>query len=341
VAFTSFPFSSSPLSTEAQYALTASRWGNDGVHTDDLTSTALKVTANGTSSVSIAAGSGFVNGATVINDGPYSLPVVSNSGGTSARKDLVVLRYDASADAITPVYKTGAASAPALTNSPETGVVEIPLAECTVAAGASVVVSSAVVDRRWGVGRPVAYGMPGARRPSRRGQVLVEGNDLYLGDGTAWNYVGTAGPQSWSTYTPVWSAGSTTVNWGSGSQNTGRYKLFGKTCHLTIQVIPGGNPPGYEDPLQVSLPFACHNSIRQLFTVTFTSSNGEGSGVGLAMTYPSESTTKISRIRFPVSSGSSGSPGAEVINSVNMLTNEPFNIRDGDVLTISGTYELA
>ncbi|MEV5429117.1 hypothetical protein [Streptomyces sp. NPDC052701] len=341
MAFTSFPFSSSPLSTEAQYALTASRWGNDGVHTDDLTSTALKVTANGTSSVSIAAGSGFVNGATVINDGPYSLPVVSNSGGSSARKDLVVLRYDASADAITPMYKTGGANAPSLTNSPETGVVEIPLAECTVAAGASVVASGAVVDRRWGVGRPVAYGTPGARRPSRKGQLLVEGNDIYLGDGTAWNYVGTAGSQAWSTYTPVWTAGSTTINWGSGSQNVGRYKLFGKTCHVKIQIIPTGNPPAYDDPIQVTLPFAAQSIMREVFNVWFTSDNGEGSAVGAAVIFPTEGTSRISRIRFPLSSGTSGTPGAETINSVNLLTNEPFNIRNGDCITISGTYELA
>ncbi|WP_432101028.1 hypothetical protein [Streptomyces sp. WAC 04229] len=341
MAITSYPFSSSPLVTEVQYALTASRWGKDGVHTDDLSSTALKVTANGTSSVSIAAGSAFVNGATFENDAAYSLSVTSNSGGSSARKDLVVLRYDASSDSIAPVYKTGGTSAPGLTNSSGTGVVEIPLAECTVAAGASVVASGAVADRRWGVGRPIAYGTPGARRPSRRGQLLVEGNDIYLGDGAVWNYVGTAGSPTWGTYTPVWTAGSTPINWGSGSQNIGRYKRDGKTCHVTIQLIPKGNPAGYDDPLQVNLPFACHNTVRQLFAVAFTSSNSEGSALGTATTYPTESTTKIARIRFPVSSGSSGVPGAEVVNTVNMLTNEPFNVRTDDVLTISGTYELA
>jgi hypothetical protein len=169
----------------------------------------------------------------------------------------------------------------------------------------------------------------------------VEGNDVYLGDGAAWNYLGSAGSPAWASYTPVWTAGSTTINWGSGSQNTGRYKLDGKTCHVTIQLIPKGNPSPYTDPIQVSLPFACHSVVRQLFTVTFTSSNGEGSAVGTAMTFPTESTSKIARIRFPLSSGTSGTPGVAAINSVNMLTNEPFNVRTDDVLTISGTYELA
>ncbi|MGW3153998.1 hypothetical protein [Streptomyces sp. NPDC001089] len=342
MAITSYPFSTSLLQTEAQYALTASRWGNDGVHTDDLTSTALKVTASGTSSVSIAAGSAFVNGATFENDSAYSLAVTSNSGGSSARKDLVVLRYDASADAILPAYKTGGTNPPGLTNSPGTGVVEIPLAEVTVAAGASVVASGAVVDRRWGVGRPVAYGTPGSRRPSRRGQLLVEGNDIYLGDGVTWNYVATAGAPAWNTYTPVWNAGSTTINWGSGSTNLGRYKVSGKTCEVKIQLQPTGNPPAYDDPIQVTLPSAAQGLMREVnFNVVFTSGNGEGSANGTAMTFPTESTAKIARIRFPLSSGASGTPGAEVVNTVNMLTNEPFNIRSGDVLTISGTYELA
>ncbi|MFE7029441.1 hypothetical protein ACFU9Y_03960 [Streptomyces sp. NPDC057621] len=330
MAITSYPFSSSPLATEAQYALTASHWGNDGVHTDDLSSTALKVTANGTSNVSIAAGSAFVNGATFENDAAYSLAVTSNSGGSSARKDLVVLRYDASTDSIVPAYKTGGTSAPGLTNSPGTGVVEIPLAETTVAAGGSVVVSGAVVDRRWGVGRPVAYGTAGSRRPSRKGQLLVEGNDIYLGDGAAWNFVGTAGDPAWGTYNPVWTAGADTINFGSGTSK-GRYKVIGKTCFLEIQVIPSTNPGLDTDSLNVTLPMAAKGVARDLFTVHLESSNGEGAWNGVAMIFPTTSLTRIARIRINTATG----------QARNMLTNEPINFRNDDILTISGFYEIA
>ncbi|MER6236547.1 hypothetical protein AB0I87_13595 [Streptomyces sp. NPDC049952] len=340
MAFTSYPFSSSPLSTEAQYALTASRWGNDGVHTDDISSTTLKVTANGTSNVSIAAGSGFVNGATVQNDAAYSLSVVSNSGGSAARKDLVVLRYDASVDSILPVYKTGGTSAPTLTNSPGTGVVEVPLAECTVAAGSTVVASGAVVDRRWGVGRPVSYGTATSRPPSRKGQLRVEGNDIYLGDGSGWNFVATAGDPTYKTYTPVWTAGSTTINWGSGSQNIGRYQVLGKTCFVKIQLIPTGNPPAYPDPVGVSLPLPSQNKMRELFSFSFTQAgdNGGQSALGTALIYPTESVTKIARIRIPLSSGTSSTAA---VNTMNVLTNDPFNIHTGDCITITGSFELA
>ncbi|CAM5671440.1 hypothetical protein SCYAM73S_02510 [Streptomyces cyaneofuscatus] len=333
MAITSYPFSSSPLATEAQYALTASRWANDGVHTDDLTSTALKVTANGSSSLSIAAGSAFVNGATFENDTTYPIAVTSNSGGASARKDLVVLRYDASADSITPVYKTGGTSAPGLTSSPGTGVVEIPLAETTVGAGASVVAAGAVVDRRWGSGHPVAVGTPGARRPSRKGQILVEGNDILLGDGVTWLYVGTASAPSWSSYTPIWTAGASTINWGSSSQNIGRYKVFGKTCHVTIQLIPAGNPGANPEPLNVTLPVAAQGATRSLFSVHLESdsAHGEGARNGIALILPSMGTAKISRIRLNTPSGTTS----------NMLTNSPIDFRTGDFLTISGTYEIA
>ncbi|MFE4651524.1 hypothetical protein [Streptomyces sp. NPDC056707] len=330
MAFTSYPFSSSPLSTEAQYALTASRWGNDGVHTDDLSSTALKVTANGTSSVSIAAGSGFVNGATVENDAVYSLSVVSNSGGSSARKDLVVLRYDASADSIIPVYKTGGTTAPSLTNSPSTGVVEIPLAECTVAAGASVVGSTAVVDRRWGVGRPVSYGTATSRPPSRKGHVRVEGNDIVLGDGTNWLYLGTAGDPAWTAYTPGVTAGSTTVNFGSGAVK-GFYKIVGKTCHLDIQVVPTANPAALPDPLMFTLPVAARGLRRSHFTAHMESVNGEGGRNGVAFIMPTISVVKISRVRFSNSDGT----------TTNWLTNSPINFRNGDTFGLSGSYEIA
>jgi hypothetical protein len=331
VAWTSFPFSSSPLSTEAQYALTASRWGNDGVHTDDLSSTALKVTASGTANVSIAAGSAFVNGATVINDAAYSLAVVSNSGGSSARKDLVVLRYDASSDSILPAYKTGGTSAPGLTNDPDNGLVEIPLAECTVAAGSTVVASGAVVDRRWGVGRPVAYGTPGSRRPSRKGQILVEGNEILLGDGAGWNYLGTAGDPSWDSYTPVWTAGSTPINWGSGSSNKGRYKVIGKTCFVEIQLAPTGNPPAYDDPINVTLPVAAKGVVRDLFTVHLDADDSSTTFNGVGMIFPTVSLTKISRIRLNTSTG----------QTQNWKTNEPTNFSSGDFITISGFYEVA
>lgn len=106
---------------------------------------------------------------------------------------------------------------------------------------------------------------------------------------------------------------------------------------LTIHLVPSGDPPAYPDPIQVALPpgLPCASQHRSLFTWCYTSSNGEGAAVGVAMCFPTDSVTKIARLRFPTSDGNSIS---STVNSLNLLTGQPFNIRTNDVLTIDGSY---
>lgn len=330
------PFSGSDIATELQWSRMARRWGIDGVHADDTGSTALKVTGSGASTVDVAAGDAYVNGFYYSNDSNLSLAVSANGGGT-ARVDLVVLRCDQTANEVTAEYKIGGTVAPDLEQD-EADVWEIPLAQCTVAAGSSVVTAANVVDKRYFTGKSAVVGLAAARRPSVKGMLLVEGNDIYLGDGSNWNWVGTAGSKDPDTYTPVWTSGSTTISWGSGSVNIGKYKVRGKRCDLTIQLQPTGNPAELTDPLQVSLPVACASTHRSLFTWNLTSDNGEGSAVGIGMTFPTESTTKIARLRYGTSSGNSSS---STPNSYSLFNNFPINIRAGDVLTIDGSYWTA
>ncbi|MFJ1648020.1 hypothetical protein [Streptomyces sp. NPDC088258] len=333
----SAPFDGSPIATQLQWARMARRWGIDGVHAEDPTSTALKVAGSGTGTVAVQAGEAFVNGFYYSNDAVKNISVTANSG-SAARVDLVVLRASMSAKSVTAQYKTGGTSAPTLATD-EAGVYEIPLAQCTVAAGSSVVTAVNVIDRRWFTDRGAVPGIPGARRPSIRGQLLVEGASLLVGDGAGWNWLGTGGVEE-ATYTPVWSCGTTTVNWGSASTNVGRYQVRGRVVDVTIQLTPSGNPPGYDDPLQVTLPpgYPCTSLTRSLFTWNLSSANGEGAAQGIAMTFPTETTTKIARIRYPVQNGSTSSATP---NSQNVSTNSPYNTRTGDVFTITGTYWTA
>lgn len=78
--------------------------------------------------------------------------------------------------------------------------------------------------------------------------------------------------------------------------------------------------------------------MNSLFKWTLVSANAEGTIVGLAMTFPTESTTRIARLRYPAQNGSTtdATPRAQ-----NLLTNTPYNIRPGDTLTIDGSYWLA
>ncbi|WP_329376019.1 hypothetical protein [Streptomyces sp. NBC_01483] len=330
----SAPFDSSPITTELQWSRMARQWGMDGVHTEDPASTALKVAGNGTGVVTVAPGKAFVNGFFYLLDATKNLSVPANAGGT-ARVDLVVLRADQAANSVTAQYKTGGTTAPVLTQD-ETGVWEIPIAQCTVAGGSSVVTAANVLDKRYLTDRGVFPSIAGARRPSIKNQLLVEDNKLYIGDGADWKWLATAGIAE-STYTPAWTAGSNTINWGSGSQNIGRYQLVGRRVDLTIQLTPTGNPVGYPYPLNVSLPpgLPATADNHSLFTWAFTSSNGEGSAVGVGMIFPSEGQSKISRLRYPATDGVSVSSS---VSSINMNNNQPFNIRTGDVLTIDGSY---
>lgn len=333
----SAPFDGSPIATQSQWSRMARRWGIDGVHADDPASSVLKVTGDGTGNVSLAVGEAFVNGFYYKNDAAKNVPITANSGSV-ARVDTVVLRASMSSKTVRVFYKTGGTSAPALATD-ENGTYEMPLAQCTVAAGSSVVTALNVTDRRWFTGRGSVPSVPGARRPSIKGQLLVEGTSLYVGDGADWKWLATGGIEE-GTYTPVWTCGGSTVNWGSGSVNVGRYQVVGRRVDLTIQLTPTGNPPGYDDPLQVTLPpgFPCTTLTRSLFVWHLSSANGEGSAQGNALTFPTESTSRIARIRYPVQNGSTSTATP---NSQNVSTNVPYNTRTGDVFTLTGTYWTA
>ncbi|MFF2852695.1 hypothetical protein ACFVT5_41340 [Streptomyces sp. NPDC058001] len=334
----SAPFDGSPITTQLQWSRVARRWGLDGVHDTDPNSTTLKATASGTNTVLVAPGRAFVNGFYYFNDANKALNVPANAAG-AARIDLAVLRADQAAKKVTAEYKTGGTSAPTLTQD-DVGVWEIPLAQCTVAAGSSVVTAANTIDRRYMTGRGVIPAVPGARPPAAKNQVLVDSGKLYVGDGASWLWLASAGVDD-STYTPVWNSSTTTINWGSGSTNIGRYQAVGKRVDVTIQLIPTGNPPAYTEPIQATLPpgLPCTSAFRSLFTWNFTSANGEGSATGSGMTFPTtDGTNKIARLRYPTSTGNSVN---DTPNTVNLLTNRPFDIRKDDVLTIDGSYWLA
>ncbi|MFE7485456.1 hypothetical protein [Streptomyces sp. NPDC057552] len=333
----SAPFDDAPIATQSQWSRMARRWGLDGVHASDPADAALKVTGNGSGNVAVGVGEAFVNGFYYKNDAAKTIAITANAG-SAARVDMVVLRASMSAKSVTAVYKTGGSSAPTLA-ADEDGVYEIPLAQCTIAAGSSVVTAVNVLDRRWFTDRGAVPGLPGARRPSVRGQLLVEGTKLLVGDGAGWHWLASPGVEE-GTYTPQWSAGTTNFHWGTSATNIGRYVVRGKRVDLLIHVIPRSNPPGYDDPIMVTLPpgYPAASAHRSILHWSFTSNNGEGSGMGDALIYPSSSTTKIARLRYAMSNSLSSSVAP---NAYSVFTNKPWNIRTDDILTIDGSYWLA
>lgn len=329
----SAPFTTSSVATEYVWSRLARRWGLDGVIADSTAGTDLRVTGSGATTVSVAPGEAFVNGYYYSLDAAKAVNVTSNAGGTSTRIDYVVLRADPANDRVTTEYKAGGTTAPALTQI-AAGVWEIPLAQCTVPAGATSVATAAVIDLRWFSSKGAVPSLPGARRPAVPGLLAVEGDDVLLGNTAGgWDLLGTAGQTGWQTYTPVWSTDHiTSINWGTGSsmQNLGRFKLDGKSCTLYLQVGPSANITS-SDNLYVTLPYPANAAYRSLFQVHLASGNSQGLWLGDAVVYPSNGTNRITGIW--VSNGNS------VIQQ--MTPDSPINFRSNDFLTISGTYEIA
>ncbi|MEU0991264.1 hypothetical protein [Streptomyces sp. NPDC005953] len=330
----SAPFDDSPIATQLQWSRMARRWGIDGVHAEDPASTALKVIGSGAATVAVQPGEGFVNGFYYKNDAVKNVTVTANAG-SSARVDMVVLRASMSAKTVTAQYKTGGTSPPTLAVD-EAGIYEVPLAQCTVAAGSSVVTAAHCVDRRWFTSGGAMPGVPGARRPSVRNRLLVESGHLYVGDGAGWKWLASPGQED-SFYTPVWTAGASTINWGSGAVNVGRYQVDGRRVDLTIQLAPTANPPANASPIMVTLPpgFPCNPTLRGLFKWFYTSEDSQGSGLGIGAIFPDQNTTKIATLRYALPNGSSSS------STHTLTTNTPWDIKAGSVLTIDGSYWLA
>src|SRR5438105_4842343 len=157
MAETSYPFGSSSIATEDQWANMFRMAQVDGVYASSEAGTDLKVTGSNAANVTVAAGEAWVQGTYYSNSTNLTVSVPTNSGGGSARKDLVVLRRAPASDQVSVVYRTGSTSFPTLTQTLNS-TWEIPLAKVTVAAGASTVAPGDVVDVRWFNGRPPVLG---------------------------------------------------------------------------------------------------------------------------------------------------------------------------------------
>lgn len=192
MAQSSFPFGSSQIATEDQWSQMFRMIAVDGVFATAPFGTDLKVTGSNTSTIAVDLGEAWVQGTYYKNDAPLNVPVPTNAGSATARKDLVVLRRDPAVDSVTVQYKTGSIDTPPLLQVLN-GVWEIPLARVTVDPGASVVSPAGVVDQRWFIGRPVVFGNSQARRAPVQGQLLVEDKTVYLGNGIGWDKLATAG----------------------------------------------------------------------------------------------------------------------------------------------------
>lgn len=224
MAEVSFPFSTNSLATEEQWLRYQRASGTPDAVLDtgfNPSGSSLKVIANGSSSLTVSVGEALVGGFYYSTDAGVSVGIVSNSAGSSARHDLVVLRASQSLNQVSIVYKTGGSTAPSLTKAPA-GDWEMRLAEITVAAHATTVGPGGVSDRRIFVAPGATIGNTSYRPPVQTGWLHTENNILYVGTGDGWKQV-------WPEPKPTWIA-VTDAMFGPGFDNYGSPKA---TCAYT------------------------------------------------------------------------------------------------------------
>ncbi len=132
----SFPFATSMLATEEQWARFNRALGHqEGVVNSTLDHDApdLQVTPGTAGTVTISAGEAAINGFYYRASQAITLSIPSNASGATARNDTVVLEANQATNEVTPKYLTGGSAAPALTRVIN-GVWQMPIAAVQVPA---------------------------------------------------------------------------------------------------------------------------------------------------------------------------------------------------------------
>jgi hypothetical protein len=173
-----------------------------------------------------------------------TLPVTANSSG-STRTDLVVLGLNRSTWNVTGYIKDGTpgAGAPALqTDIGDTGIYEIPLAEITVANGATVIAADKITPRAWYArsdGASAAGSTATTRPPNPlSGMMLWQNGAKYCWNGSYWEPVSGETPAQ-----TLQNTAYTGTSGPSGIDGSSAWRPFTSSLWppLTFTVPPSGN----------------------------------------------------------------------------------------------------
>lgn len=234
--------------------------------------------------------------------------LASNSSG-NPRIDLVVLRYTRSSGAVNVAVITGtpAASptAPALTQSLGTSsVFEIPLAEVTVASGATTITTGNIVSRESYLSRTPLLGAFTPTPTNTPGVYLGQPFDVYdSGSGTLRR---------------VWWNGSA---WATGTAGTG---YVGETTTTTGDITVGAG----SNTVLISTTFTAISGLRYRFRLETTYKFATGNGVILQGRHATGSSVTTS----------STAVGARELMPVSVSWHTPVAFSRTFVASASGTY---
>ncbi|MFJ7963123.1 hypothetical protein [Streptomyces sp. NPDC096324] len=176
-----------------------------------------------------------------------------------------------------------------------------------------------------------ADGIPGIRRAEFYRNALVgdvialtqasSGNLLALG-----RMLSVADPP-WVPYNVAWTAATTNPSVVNGTI-TGRYSLFGKTCHVSIRLVTGSS--------------TTYGTGNYLFSVPFTSANDIVEYQGSARL--TAGSTYIGQVLLSANSSSMNATfptSATPATAANMSPTAPATLASGHILRLGLTYQIA
>ncbi|MFJ4925259.1 hypothetical protein [Streptomyces sp. NPDC088736] len=177
-----------------------------------------------------------------------------------------------------------------------------------------------------------ADGIPGIRRTEFYRNALV-GDVIILTQASSGNLLALGRTLSvpdvpWVPYTPAWTAATTNPVIGANGTLTGRYQLFGKTCHVSIRLVTGSSTTYGSGTYQFSSPFPSANDIVEYMGSARLTAGSTYIGQSLL---PANSSSM--NATFPAS--------ATPATAANMSPTAPATLASGHILRLSLTYQIA
>lgn len=259
------PFSSSSTASEEDWARLMRAIGvHDAVVPNTWPNpTGLKVSANGSSSITIEAGEATVGGFYYRNSTAITRAVPTNAGGSITRNDMICVEADQVSNEATVKYVTGGSSSPTPVQN-IAGKWQFRLAKVAIRAGATGALAADVDDWRVFRSPGVLLAADGAVVAAEPGMVLITSSGLRYG--TAAGVLTSLDPvphESWASATILVSY----ANRGGGYFNVAYTKLHDGTVRVrgwfkavvsknggTIFTLPAGFRPAQQQS------FACPSS---------------------------------------------------------------------------------
>lgn len=147
------------------------------------------------------------------------------------------------------------------------------------------------------------------------------------GNWVAHGRLATETDPEWVPFTSAWTAATTNPALGNGLRS-GRRVLHGKTCHLSVRIVPGSTTTFGSGNYSFSLPFPSANeTVEYIGTARLTAGS-----TYIGQTYAAANATTFTAT-FPTA--------ATPATATNMSPTTPATLASGHIIRLALTYQIA